>query len=304
MYKIIFLLCLFFLNTGCTKSQITEQESTKHFLWKVSDADSYVWILGSIHMADSTFYPLDPVIMNAFNESQALVLEIDISNDSVLNESSSLSMDRGVLPSGQLLKDVLPDSTYMYLDSLFRSWGLSIDLFKNFRPWMVAMQISAMAIERTGFSSEWGIEYMLMDQAVLLGKEIVSLETPATQIEALATPSDTLGVYYLETTLKEISQIDSLLSQIAFAWQTGNRSKLQSLLNPKSQLKSDKEKEMDNVIKEKIYSERNIGMVNRIESFIKENKKFFIAVGVAHLIEDDDNILELLKNKGFKVDSF
>ena len=172
MYKIIFLLCLFFLNTGCTKSQITEQESTKHFLWKVSDADSYVWILGSIHMADSTFYPLDPVIMNAFNESQALVLEIDISNDSVLNESSSLSMDRGVLPSGQLLKDVLPDSTYMHLDSLFRSWGLSIDLFKKFRPWMVAMQISAMAIERTGFSSEWGIEYMLMDQAVLLGKEI------------------------------------------------------------------------------------------------------------------------------------
>ena len=56
--------------------------------------------------------------MNAFNESQALVLEIDISNDSVLNESSSLSMDRE-FAIGSVIKDVLPDSTYMHLDLYF-----------------------------------------------------------------------------------------------------------------------------------------------------------------------------------------
>ena len=154
----IFFLFLCLLYCGCSNTSLVPKESKKHFLWKVSDSDSYVWILGSIHMADSSFYPLDPVITNAFKESESLVLEIDLSDDSIKNESVSLSMDLGVLPTGQLLQDILPDTTFSQLDSLVRSWGLSIDLFNNFKPWMVAMQISAIAIERTGFSSEWGIE--------------------------------------------------------------------------------------------------------------------------------------------------
>lgn len=298
----IFFLFLCLLYCGCSNTSLVPKESKKHFLWKVSDSDSYVWILGSIHMADSSFYPLDPVITNAFKESESLVLEIDLSDDSIKNESVSLSMDLGVLPTGQLLQDILPDTTFSQLDSLVRSWGLSIDLFNNFKPWMVAMQISAIAIERTGFSSEWGIESFLMDQAVLLGKGIISLESPATQINAIAN-SDSLGVFYLEETLKEITQIKNLLFQIAIAWQEGNAPKLRSLLNPEDKTRNKNEKEMEAILNKKIYTDRNKGMVNRIEQFLRNNKKYFIAVGVAHLI-DDDNVIHSLEKNGFKVESY
>ena len=299
--KIIFLfLCV--LYCGCSNTSLVPKESKKHFLWKVSDSDSYVWILGSIHMAESSFYPLNSVITNAFNESESLVLEIDLSDDSIKNESTSLSMELGVLPTDQLLKDILPDTTYSQLDSLVRSWGLSMDLFKTFKPWMIAMQISAIAIESTGFSSEWGIESFLMDQAVLSGKGIISLESPATQINAIAN-SDTLGVFYLEETLKEIAQIKNLLFQVAVAWQEGNSPKLRSLLNPDDKSKNENEKEMEAMLNKKIYTDRNKGMVNQIEQFLRNNKKHFIAVGVAHLIEED-NVIQSLEKKGFKVESY
>ena len=42
--------------------------------------------MGSIHLADSSFYPLDPVIEKAFNNSDELAVEIDMSNDSILQE--------------------------------------------------------------------------------------------------------------------------------------------------------------------------------------------------------------------------
>ena len=41
-------------------------------------------------------------------ESESLVPEIDLSDDSIKNEVGSLSMDLGVLPTGQLLQDILP----------------------------------------------------------------------------------------------------------------------------------------------------------------------------------------------------
>ena len=69
------LLALCFL--GCTGAPKSAADSAvtasadatggKHFFWKVSDDNSSVWLLGSVHFADSTFYPLDAVIYSAFN---------------------------------------------------------------------------------------------------------------------------------------------------------------------------------------------------------------------------------------------
>ena len=64
----------------------------QHFFWKVSDSNSSVWLLGSIHFADSSFYPLDSVIENAFVNAEELAVEIDVSDDSVSSEIASESM--------------------------------------------------------------------------------------------------------------------------------------------------------------------------------------------------------------------
>ena len=60
---------------------------------------------------------------------------------------------------------------------------------------------------------------------------------------------------------------------------------------------------MEAILNKKIYTDRNKGMVNQIEQFLRNNKKYFIAVGVAHLI-DDDNVIHSLEKNGFKVESY
>lgn len=300
MKKLLVLLFCFLFFSGARQVGQFEQ-AQKHFLWKVSKANSHVWVLGSIHMADSSFYPLPSVIMNAFKESSALVVEMNVSDDSVLNELTSISNDLGLLPSGQKIKDVIPDSTYFHLDSLLSSWGLTIEFSENYRPWMAAMQISAIAIQRTGFSSDWGIDFYLMDEALEQGKEIISLETPTTQVEALATPSDALGAYYLQSTLKEIARIDEMIQKIGCAWKTGNDTLLRTLLNPKKDQKSE---EMKKALNQKIYLERNLMMADRIELFLNNEQRYFIVIGAGHLIGEEDNILQLLGQKGFQVEQY
>ena len=42
---------------GCSRHPAFYDEGN-NLLWKISDNNSSVWILGSIHYADSSFYPL------------------------------------------------------------------------------------------------------------------------------------------------------------------------------------------------------------------------------------------------------
>ena len=65
--------CLVFLSSCAGNRSAAGTSEQKHFFWKVSDENSSVWVLGSIHLADSTLYPLAPVI-DSFGRSPMKIL--------------------------------------------------------------------------------------------------------------------------------------------------------------------------------------------------------------------------------------
>ena len=233
--SVLALLCAMLL-AGCASSGAgvsQNQTSTpRHFLWKVSDNDSHVWILGSIHFADSSFYPLSPYINAAFDESEELAVEINIADDSVAASVTANSLEKGLLPQGRRLNEVLPVALWNSLDSLCTVWNFPSTALMNMRPWLAAMTLSSIAIQRSGIDPAYGIDAVLLDSAALRGMSIVGLETAEEQVNALADTSegDTLGIYYLENTLKEISNLDSMVSQMSRAWKTGDDSLMVQVL--------------------------------------------------------------------------
>jgi len=63
---------------SCAPNKKTQQDSGA-FFWEVTDGDGKkLYLLGSIHVADDDIYPFSDVIVNAFNESSALAVEVDI----------------------------------------------------------------------------------------------------------------------------------------------------------------------------------------------------------------------------------
>ena len=300
------------LLAGCASSgagALQNQTSTpRHFLWKVSDNDSHVWILGSIHFADSSFYPLSPYINAAFDESEELAVEINIADDSVAASVTANSLEKGLLPQGRRLNEVLPVALWNSLDSLCTVWNFPSTALMNMRPWLAAMTLSSIAIQRSGIDPAYGIDAVLLDSAALRGMPIVGLETAEEQVNALADTSegDTLGIYYLENTLKEISNLDSMVSQMSRAWKTGDDSLMVQVLrseksNPEATARDSlMEAESDR----RVYKERNEKMTVGIAQFLTENRKVFVVVGTAHLVLDQENVIELLRRRGFKVERF
>ena len=279
----------------------------QHFFWKVSDANSSVWLLGSIHFADSTFYPLDSVIETAFVNAEELAVEIDVSDDSVNTEIASESMQHGMMPAGMRLQDLLPPEMWNSVDSLCTAWGIPSITLQVMRPWFAAMTLSAFAIQRAGIDPTLGVDAVLLDRAAHDGKAIVGLETASEQIGALAdtTESDSAGIFYLKSTLREVSELDSMVARIVRAWKTGDDALLrETMADERNYAEDSAEKELSDKLDEKIYKSRNVKMADRIARFLSEDRNVFVVVGAAHLVLDEDNVVDLLRRRGLTVQRY
>ena len=312
LYTLLVLSCVYFavclVACSGTSRKNAAQSENKHFFWKVSDENSSVWVLGSIHLADSTLYPLAPVIDSAFAHAEELAVELNMNDEEVVKEVGEQSAARGLLAEGSL-RDLLPPDMWNTVDSLCSVWNVPVVMIERMRPWFAAMTLSSYAFMQAGLNPEYGIDYVLLDRAAMDGKAIVGLETAEEQIGALAdtTESDSAGVYYLKTTLHEISEFESLVSNLMLAWKTGDDEMLRRLLDENDENTKDsllEDQKFKDEFEQRIYVNRNAKMADSIAAFLREDRNVFVVVGVAHLALEKDNIIETLRKRGFKIERF
>ena len=293
-------------SESSTPSAPSEPWGEKHFLWKVSDENSSVWLLGSIHVANVSFYPLPTVIDSAFTAANELAVEINMSDAYVVSEVQWLTNRHGMLIDGTL-HDKLPITLWYSLDSLCTAWNLPVSTFESMRPWLVATTISSYAYIRAGLKSEYGIDNVLMGRAANSGKPIVSLETAEEQIEALAgsSESDSAGICLLKSTMRELPGVKPLIRNLVKAWKTGDDELLNSLLNEENvQDYTPSEIQLMEEFEQRIYVNRNLKMADSVASFLRDDRNVFVVVGVAHLAFEEHNVIENLRNRGFVIERY
>jgi len=294
--------CILPLLAGCSASK--SEGVQKHLLWKVSDSNSSIYILGSVHLADSSIYPLDTVIEEAFNRSAELAVEIDMSDPSILQEIAVQTAGLGMLPDSMSLEKMLPDSLNNAIDSLCLLWGLPLNTFSRYKPWAATMTLLSLAIMRMGYDSDLGVDYHFLRRAHHTGKKIVSLETVEEQVWALTGEgvSDSLGIFYLKTSIQEMAELEEYVEKLMDAWKSGDDSLLAVAMEMESKEGNAADSSLQKQITDNIYTERNHRMAERLTAFLAEDRKIFVVVGAAHLAGKDDNVLDLLRRRGFTVE--
>ena len=294
--------CILPLLAGCSASK--SEGVQKHLLWKVSDSNSSIYILGSVHLADSSIYPLDTVIEEAFNRSAELAVEIDMSDPSILQEIAVQTAGLGMLPDSMSLEKMLPDSLNNAIDSLCLLWGLPLNTFSRYKPWAATMTLLSLAIMRMGYDSDLGVDYHFLRRAHHTGKKIVSLETVEEQVWALTGEgvTDSLGIFYLKTSIQEMAELEAYVEKLMDAWKSGDDSLLAVAMEMESKEGNAADSSLQKQITDNIYTERNHRMAERLTAFLAEDRKIFVVVGAAHLAGKDDNVLDLLRRRGFTVE--
>ncbi len=273
-------------------ASLVQAAENKGFLWKVSDHNSSVYLLGSVHFANADYYPMSHNIETAFAEADRLAVEIDVTALDPL-KTQLLMQKMGNYSDGRTLKDELNPETLQKLESYLATKGFPSHLFMSQKPGMLIMSLTSMELMNLGMLPQFGIDLHFLSRAKG-NKQIVELETIEQQMELLLNIDD--GDAALAQTLDEFPSFPVLSKQLFKAWQTGDTSVMQKLLIEEPLQKYPESK----AYFDKLFTDRNITMAEKVKGFLDEDKTYFVTVGAGHLI-GENGVIGLLEKSRLKI---
>lgn len=271
--------------------QSLAQDTRKSCLWSFQNKASAIYLLGSLHVLKRDAYPLESVIEKAYTASQKIVFETDIA---AMKGPVILAkmLELGLYPEGQNLYQNLDGSTRRSLEKKLSELGLPLEHFARFKPWLVALTIISLELQRLGFDPNYGIDVYFFHRAIEDGKEIGFLEKAEYQLNLLAKMDKQGQNSFLSQTLKDLELASQLASDMVSYWKNGDADSLHALL-----FKSFKDYAN---IHDRLLIQRNKKWVSKIENLTREKKNALVVVGVGHLV-GPDGLLDLLRKKGHKL---
>jgi uncharacterized protein YbaP (TraB family) len=262
--------------------------------WRVtSEMGGELWLLGSVHLLRAADHPLPEVVDELYAQAGTLVMEIDL-DDIDAAQSQQEFLAAAMLARGTTLPDVLAPETYALAQTRARAMGIDLALLKGFEPWLVAITMLELGLARLDFRPEYGIERYLLNKAELDGKEVLGLETIATQIAIFDDlPADQQEAL-LEQTLAEIDSAEEVMNQMVDAWRSGELEALAATLMA------------DFADFPELYStlviDRNMRWIETLEALLKKPERHLVVVGALHLV-GEHNVVDLLAGAGFVVEA-
>jgi uncharacterized protein YbaP (TraB family) len=264
----------------------------KSFLWQLQSGKGDIYILGSIHFLKRENYPLNPAIEKAFDSAKKLVFEIDLkSADS--GTVQRLTLEKGLHRDGKTLQQNVSAETYGLAAKRAQELGLDIRALSPLKPWMVALTMASLQLQKLGFDPNSGIDRYLAGRATRAGKPIAGFETAAFQIGLMDQLSASDQESMLRQSLREMDLLDKELDQIVRSWAAGDVPALEQLL-----LKAMREYP---AVHQRIVVDRNRRWLPEIESLIKQGESALVVVGAAHLV-GKEGVIELLKARGYTLE--
>lgn len=261
-------------------------------VWKISKNNDHIFIGGTIHILPEEEFPLPNEFLNAYKNTDQIILEAQLPdpNDAAAQQAMLAQMSYS---NGKSLQTILTPDTFKLLDKYFSTISSDINQFVLFKPGFVISIMALIELQKAGISGE-GVDAYFEDLAVKEQKKITYLETAEMQFTMLSNLGKGYEDEFIKSNLELNSSFTEFFQQTLDAWRTGNAARLESLINIAA-IESD-EKSYD-----ALFTNRNKNWIPQIEALFNNTNKEFVLVGTGHLF-GKDGLLELLKNKGYKVE--
>ena len=243
-------------------------------LWKVSDGDTTVWLLGSMHLLPPGTDWRDAAVERAIGEANTLVLESD---PDAKSDFATLAKAPGLPP---LTERLGPDRREA-LDKAIARTGQPADAFDGYKDWSAAVMLDTGDALDAGATSKDGVDAVLW--SAFAAKKRVALEQPGAQVRALDILPPQLQRRMLDETL-DGPRYEAVLD----AWERGDLTALD---------KASASKEL----RPFLVTAANRRWARWIATRMEQKGKLLIAVGAGHLA-GKESIVGLLAAKGFKVE--
>lgn len=264
-------------------------------LWKASDGDNAVYLLGTFHLLQAGDYPLDPLVYAALDDAEQVFFEL--SPEALADPALGLTFAQaGLRTDGRTLQQSLDAPTWEATVQLAAKAGIPLDALQRMEPWFAALTLTMSEMTAAGLDPALGLDKHLAQRATRQGKRTAGLETPADQIRLFDGMKVGVQLAQLRDVVARADEIRSETEWLHGQWREGDVDALYWGMAAAM-------KARDPALYERINTQRNAAWVSRIKALLDApgDDDALVAVGSLHLL-GAEGLVQQLAAAGYTVE--
>jgi uncharacterized protein YbaP (TraB family) len=240
-------------------------------LWKVSDADTTIWLFGTIHvLPDPVDWHAGPVA-SAFDGAQELVTEIPMEDGT---KAQDVIARKSLRTDGKAMRATLTEAERRSYDAAMAALGLPATAFDRNDTWLAALMLTLIPLQAAGYSTQSGIDLQVAARAQQRHMDAAAFETAEYQIGLFDDLPEATQRSYLNEVIEALPTVRADIDAMVAAWKTGDAEHLAQLLN---------EDESDPQMRKILITDRNLAWAKWLKARLDKPGTVFVAVGAGHL---------------------
>lgn len=292
--KIILIVFFLLFLTGCQ----VKKSNPLFFEVQKEGSTNKIYLLGSIHTADKTLYPLPDKIIDSYKNSTILAAEFDIIKYTQ-NIGAQISIMQQFMYTDGTIKDVLDEQTYQKMEDILKKANIYSSLYNAYKPIIWNSLVENAAAIDNNLSEEYGVDMYMLNLAHEDNKSILELESADYQYNVLLSFSDDLSLYLLKDAVSNYELSKAALKELYEAYKEGDRETLEKLIFTEEEV-APEEQEMIDEYNKALIDDRNKEMFKNLDKAFQEGETIFCTVGLAHII-GENGLVNYFKQNGYTV---
>lgn len=287
--------------------------ASKGLAWKVTGGKSPVYLLGSIHIADISLYPLDNLLQEAYRSSAYLAVEADVTQDAA---GIQYLQQKAVYADGSTLDQHVSADTYKLFVQKMEQAGLTPDVYKTLKPWYAAILAQNLALAEASYSANYGLDVYFLSDAAKTQKPVLQVEGIKFQVDMFDSFDSKLQEEFLLSSLNAGEEAESgeagstgtpeatadaqalALQTMLDFWKSGNAGDFGKLVARSNEAEIGAS-EFNRIF----WDGRNKNMYRTVEKYLTDpaGKSYFVVVGAGHMF-GDTGVLKELEKAGYTLE--
>lgn len=276
-------------------------------MWVIRDADSTIYMTGTIHMLPPEVTWDSGKLRNAIKDASELWLEIPMGSDVMKFATEAMPIMMKYATAATPLDTLLTADEIATLKARIADVGLPPETFlmlNGMKPWFASVMLGISPLVSGGYDPEAGIDFRIARLAEEDGDAIKGFETVEEQTKILASGTDEEQLaalrHMLAMSKDEVAAMKAQMDDLAVKWATGDITGAQAMF---SAMTATDKAQFGGVKMEAILLQRNENWAGQIETMLKGAGTHFIAVGGGHLV-GPDSVQERLKLRGIATERY
>ncbi|MBW8743789.1 MAG: TraB/GumN family protein [Sphingomonas sp.] len=280
------------LLLAAAPAQPSQSERAHPALWKVADADTTIYLFGTIHILPAGTVWMDPAIRQAVDSAQSLTLEAVLDQDP--GQVATVLMKIGTAKGLPPLAERVPPAKRASLAALVKASGLPSTFLDGMKSWAAAIMLTGPALQQIGVdaAASPGVEPQLTALFRSAKKPVEGFETAEIQLGYFDRLPESAQRAFLVATLDDPAKAKADFVKMIAAWEKGDPAAIEKSFAD--------DPEFTPALRDLLIRQRDRKWADAITKRLDQPGTVFVAVGAGHLV-GPDSVQRMLADKGLKV---